>query len=210
MDKSGWCVVSCTIDDVPTSRRRHMMVNIPSRVIHRVREKTTPSLITTVRGFVRTITVVVERCVGLTWTSLEHTFEFRAPRSKDARQRSEAAAGVTVRRCRCSNGVSLCTKSTPFVFTVSDIHRPECRSCPGLAISSWSPFDCFCRSCSRPFKFLSLTSLQVVLFRPPLPMVACMTFKTNLGTRLKAAERPHFKSRQAAGVSCLPVCKPIL
>lgn len=42
VDKSGWCVVSCTIDDVPASRRRErygQLVNTPGvSELHRVTE----------------------------------------------------------------------------------------------------------------------------------------------------------------------------
>ena len=216
VDKSGWCVVSCTIDDVPTSRRRPM-VNIPSRVINRVRGKTTPSLITIVRGFVRTITVVVERCVGWTWTSLEHTFEFGAlSRFKDARQRSEAAAGVSVRRCTNLRPLRLPFSCYPTVsLSVQNLHPLSSQSATSIIQNAARVRNGRSVHGVRltAFAVLVFSSLQVPVldqsctFSPTSTDGRMSDIQTNLGTRVKAAERPHFKSRQAAGVSYLLVCK---
>ena len=82
VDRSGWCVVSCTIDDVPASRRGSKIVIIRgwngqyvmSREPRRKSGRSTPSLITMVRGFVRTMTgrktilmeiVLTRRMIGL-------------------------------------------------------------------------------------------------------------------------------------------------
>ena len=84
VDRSGWCVVSCTIDDVPASRRGSKIVIIRgwngqyvmSRKPRRKSGRSTPSLITMVRGFVRTMTgrktililmeiVLTRRMIGL-------------------------------------------------------------------------------------------------------------------------------------------------
>ena len=219
MDKSGWCVVSCTIDDVPTSRRRPM-VNIPSRVINRVRGKTTPSLITIVRGFVRTITVVVEKCVGWTWTSLEHTFEFRAlSRFKDAAPTVGSSRGSF--RSALPDATNLRPLRLPFSryptvsLSVQNLHPLFSQSATSIVQNA-----ALVRN-GRSVHGVRLTAFAVLVFSPLQVLVldqSCTFSPTstdgrmsdiqnNLGTRVKAAERPHFKSRQVAGVSYLLVCK---